>query len=428
MNQYYRFSIVILTILCMVPGITMKISGQNRAVNYDESAIPAYTLPDPLKFDNGRPVISVESWLNERKPEIMSLFESQVYGRTPVSKLMARYTILRVDTMALNGMAIRKEIRIDFISKANAPSLTMLMFLPKSQLPVPLFLGLNFYGNHTIINDTAILISPSWEAANHKRGEDSLSWPVREIIRQGFGLATIYYGDIDPDADNGFKNGIQPVFYSAGQTRPAPDEWGSIGGWAWGLSRAMDYLENDICVDSKKVVVIGHSRLGKTALWAGAQDQRFAIVISNNSGCGGAALSKRIYGETVQTINTAFPHWFCGNFKKYNDLESALPVDQHMLIALIAPRPVYIASAQEDRWADPKGEFLGALYADPVYKLFGMEGLPVAEMPPLNSPLMGTIGYHIRTGGHAITRYDWSCYLQFAEKHFAAVQANKSGN
>ena len=402
---------------------------QQPNVIYDEANVPEYKLPDVLTRFNGGKVKSAKVWYKKQRPEILKKFTEEVYGKVPGKLEISDVKVWETSNDAINGLAIRKQLSLFFKKNDRSLEVNVLMYLPKSQRKAPVFLAYNFSGNHTVYNDPNIRLTESWVNDNpsvgiinnrvteQSRGSDSESWQVENIIKAGYGLVTLYYGDIDPDR-NDFSDGIEPFFYQPNQTHPKYDEWGSIAAWAWGLSRVMDYLEKDEQVDSQKVAVLGHSRLGKTALWAGANDQRFAMVISNESGCGGAALSMRKFGETVHIINTNFPHWFCGNFKKFNDNEADLPVDQHMLLALIAPRPLYVASAEGDKWADPRGEFLSAKYASAVYQLLGSEGLPVKEMPEVDHPVMGTIGYHIRSGKHDLTLYDWTQYIKFADKFF----------
>ena len=401
-----------------------------KEIHYDESRVPQYVLPDPLINTDGTPVKDAAEWVEKRRPEILALFEEHVYGKSPGRPEKMEFSVLSGPAIAFDGRARRKEVVIKLANNGKTVEMSMLIYMPvDADGPVPTFLGLNFWGNHSIQPDPGITLSKSWMRQNDKdgivdhqateatRGMREKLWPM-DIVSRGYGLATIYCGDIDPDFDDGFANGVHPLFYEEGQTHPGPGGWGTIGAWAWGLSRAMDYLETDNEIDHKRIAVMGHSRLGKTALWAGAQDDRFAVVISNDSGCGGAAISRRAFGETVARINNVFPHWFCENFRKYNDKEENLPVDQHMLVALMAPRPVYVASAEEDLWADPKGEFLSAKNAGPVYELFGLTGVNADEMPAVNQPVGDSIGYHVRTGGHSVMLYDWQRYMDFADRHY----------
>lgn len=398
-------------------------------VNYDEAAVPAYILPDVLLNSDASRVQNSQDWLTKRKPEILRLFEEHLYGQTPHYNGPIKFEVRSVDENVLEGKAIRKQIRIYFEKPDQLPKIDVLVYLPKGKVPCPIFLGLNFQGNQIVEKDPAIKLADCWVnkrpefnipgnvATEESRGMGSKVWPVDEIISRGYGLATACYGDLDPDFDDGFQNGLHALFPKAD---PQP---GAIAAWAWGLRRILDYLLTQPEIDRSRIIVMGHSRLGKAALWAGVQDERFAAVISNESGCGGAALFRRCLGETIEIINHNFPHWFTPKFKEYNNREADLPVDQHMLVSLVAPRPVYIASAAKDLWADPLGEMISAKHATPVYKLFGLEGFNGNEkLPPVSNPIKSVIGYHIRPGKHSLTPEDWKYFMDFTDIHLLARQ------
>jgi hypothetical protein len=401
--------------------------------NYEESKVLPYVLPDPLLMTNGKRVRSAGQWMKIQRPYIYHLFEKNVYGDYPRRAVPVHYRIRESSSNALGGIATRKQVRIFLKPQDTTVYVDVLMYLPHAvKGPAPVFLGYNFMGNATVIADPAIFLSdkpvfPEYERRNDSsnRGMKSSRWPIKTILANGFGVVTACNSDIEADNINGrnpraLDAGIRTTLKDVLNIRPG--DWGAIGAWAWGLSRIMDYLEKDTDVNAKEVAVVGHSRLGKTALWAGASDQRFSIIISNESGEGGAALARRWYGETVESINNAFPYWFVPAYKKYNDDVFSLPVDQHELLALIAPRPLYIASAEGDQWSDPRGEFLSAWHAGEVYALFGEKGTGTGIMPPVNHPVGNTIQYHIRTGKHDITLYDWEQYIKFARRQWKMIK------
>ena len=393
--------------------------------NYNESKVPEFEVPEVLTTFNNEKITTSQEWIEKRRPELYNFFENKVFGKVPGDLDTITFKVIETDENALDGRAMRKQVKVTLFKNEKSLSFNLLIYLPKTTTEAPVFLGYNFYGNHSITADSNVIVSDAWamnspnlSVSDHQltessRGKRAYRWAIDKIIAGGFGLATIYYGEIDPDKHD-FTDGIHPLFYTNNQEKPETHQWGSLAAWSFGLSRAMDYFEQDEHINAKQVIVFGHSRLGKTSLWAGANDERFAGVISNNSGCGGAALSKRKFGETINVINTSFPHWFSRYFKNYNNNEEALPVDQHELLALIAPRPLYIASAQGDQWADPKGEYLSAYYASEVYALFGKEGIASKQLPPPNNPVHKAVSYHIRTGKHDVTDYDWEQYIIWA--------------
>ena len=399
-------------------------------VNYDESKVGTYTLPDPLILNNGKPVGDAKTWTEKRRPEIVEMFETQQYGRAPGRPAAESFDVVDKGTIALNGKALRKQVVINLTKDPAGPKIHLLIYLPPTaKKPVPLLLSINFSAVSNAVADPGIIPGEIWDPKTNKKipatqGRSFGRLNVDAFLDAGFGLATFYYGDVDPDYLKGFSNGIRATYLKPGQTQPAPDDWGAISAWAWGMSRVQDYFETDKQVDSKQIAIHGVSRLGKTVMWAGAHDQRFAAVIASCSGEGGAALSHRDYGETIAHLvaPTRYPYQFAINYQKYGGFPDTAPFDAHMLIALIAPRPVLLQTGNTDYWSDPKGEFLAAVAAGPVYKLLGKDPLDTDVWPAAKQPIFHDIAYYMHDGPHGMVPTDWDIYVQFLKLHFHPQQ------
>ncbi len=381
------------------PQVVRETTQKQPGFNYEESLVPAYTLPDPL--NTGRTRIRTPQEWQTRRSAILEQFRSHVYGRSPGRPERVSFQVLEEQPRAMDGAATLKRISILSAHAGREHRFGLTLFLPNARPRAAVFLLLN--------NRPASNIDPT-------RRELSDFWPAEQLVARGYGIAAIQTSELAPDDKDRFRDGAIQLFEGAVAAARPETAWAALAAWAWGASRAMDYFETDARVDAKRVAIVGHSRGGKAALWAGAEDERFALVVSNDSGEGGAALTRRHFGETLARITDAFPHWFAGKYKSFSARIDALPVDQHMLLALIAPRAVYVASADEDLWADPRGEFLSQVHASPVFALWGDRPIRAGDMPPLNRPLVvGRRGYHVRTGGHNLTREDWRYFMDFSD-------------
>jgi hypothetical protein len=396
-------------------------------VNYDEAKVGNYTLPDVLTLKNGKKVTGQKTWLNQRRPEIVKLFEEFQYGKMPPKPAKLNANVFDKGTPVFDGKAIRKQITVYLTSDTSDHKMDILVYLPaKATKPVPLLLLLSFSPNSSMagsdpgVKRGVVTGRDGKKTPAPARGMGSMA--IEKFTSAGYGIATIYYGDIEPDFPGGYKYGIRGTYLKPGQAQPAADEWGAISAWAWGLSRAMDYLETDKQIDASRVALQGISRIGKTVLWAGAHDTRFKMVIASCGGEGGAAISRRNFGENIKhmTDSTRYFYQFATNWHNYSDDFSASPVDAHMLVSLMAPRNLLLQTGDSDYWSDPKGELLAAVAANPVYKLFGKETAPLpTELPAGGDETYAyhTLGYFMHHGGHGAIASDWDVYLKYMQKY-----------
>jgi (4-O-methyl)-D-glucuronate---lignin esterase len=406
-------------------GNPVRLARATRHIsNYSEERIPPYTLPDPLVMESGERVASAAKWFQDRRGEILKFYQDEIYGHVPAHTPKVVWRVTETDTSARGGTAIMKRVVGTMGELPDGPRMNLTVYLPaKATTPVPVLLNLTFAfgaGGRSGKAPTAGQSIPSARAFGG--GFDF----VGEVLSRDWGYASLGYTDIQPDRADRWSEGVIGLALREGQSKPAPDEWGTISAWAWGISRAIDYLETDQAVNAKQVAITGTSRLGKTVLWAGAQDERVAAVFAVVSGEMGASLIRRDWGETLDDMAQNFPWQFSGNFQKWVGKWNDLPVDQHMLIALCAPRPVYVNGGLSDQWSDPKGEFLSLVAAGPVYRLLGAKDLGVTELPALDEPITsGDLAFHYHSSGHTAVPADWKAFLEFSQRHFQDAAAKR---
>jgi hypothetical protein len=408
------------------PGAPDVVAG--IPVNYDESLVGDVVLPDPLTASDGTTIATRQAWVTKRRPEILELFEEQQFGRVPGKPAALAFHVQDKGTPAFDGKAIRKQVNITFTRNKSGPSIQLLVYTPAAvKKPVPLLLVMGWGANGAAVDDPGVLSNPVWNPKEKKRlpyvpaqgarGFGRLD--VLPLIDAGFGVATFNYGDVDPDDLQGFDEGVRKLFLKPGETKPAPDEWGAIAAWGWGISRVIDYFETDKAVDARRIAIHGVSRLGKTVMWAGARDTRVAATIASCSGEGGAAVSRRNYGETIAhlTAPTRYPYQFAANYAKWAGFPDRAPMDGNLLVALHAPRPLLLQTGTTDGWSDPKGEFIAAVDAGKVWRLFGKRDLGTDAMPAPNQPILHDLGYLMHEGGHGTIPADWPVFIDFLKLH-----------
>ena len=429
MTSLIRYTIIFLLagfISCLAYGQKEKLNKTSAGfpVNYDDDSVGSYILPDLLLMENGQIIKDSVMWMEKRRPEILHEIELNQFGKTPPKPKELSFKVFDSGTSTFEGKAVRKQVTVYFTKDTSAYKMDLLIYIPSNaDKPVPLFFIINFFANSSAVNDSGVKPGFIWTRDGKKilapanTGFGKL--PVEKFLEQGIGVATVYYGDIEPDFKAGIKYGIRGYYLKSGTTQPAPDEWGAIAAWSWGLSRAMDYFETDPQIDEKRIVIQGTSRLGKTVLWTGGRDARFKMVIASCSGEGGAALSRRNYGENLLhlTDTSRYFYQFAANYHDFAAKPDSMPHDAHMLIALMAPRPLLLQTGNTDYWSDPKGEFLAAEAAEPVYNLFGEKG-PGHIMPEAgDTSLLNPLGYYMHDGGHGLVPGDWDIFIEFIKKY-----------